>query len=219
MNDDLLGFGKLAEAFEKGTRELRSLVKTFLEPIAKEKGELKADKIRFERTVQAVKMMEKADRLLQKAKVKHRKLNPKIVFPLLEYSSLESDDFLTDKWAGLLASSVAGDPVHISFPKILAELTPGEAKLLDRQYTWHEEGGKATNWKPAEHTLGKLRVTIALSKEEFVLAVENLIRLKLIRIDVFWSPDATYGREEETHSHITPFGESFVRACRGPLPN
>ena len=49
MTDDLLGFGKLAEAMERSTREFRELTKIYLEPIAKEKGQLRADRIRFER--------------------------------------------------------------------------------------------------------------------------------------------------------------------------
>lgn len=47
MSDDYLGIGKLAEAIERGTREFREVAKVYLEPIAKERGELQADKIRF----------------------------------------------------------------------------------------------------------------------------------------------------------------------------
>lgn len=36
--DDLLGIGKIAEAFDRGTREVRDLIKLLLEPVAREKG-------------------------------------------------------------------------------------------------------------------------------------------------------------------------------------
>src|SRR5687767_4013840 len=107
MADDLLGLGKVCEALEKGTKEVRELAKVYFKPIAKEKGELRADKIRLERMHQTFKTMEEADRLLQKAGIKHRRLNQKIVIPLLEHASLETDEQLAINWAGLLASSVS----------------------------------------------------------------------------------------------------------------
>jgi hypothetical protein len=60
LSDDNLGLGKLAEALERGTREMRELEKTYIDPIAKEKGELQADKIKFnkfKRTIQAIKIV------------------------------------------------------------------------------------------------------------------------------------------------------------------
>lgn len=216
MSGDLLGIGKLVEALEKGTREVRELAKTYYAPIAKEKGELRADRIRVERKLQAIKMMLEADRLLQEAGVKSRKLIRKIALPVLEFASLESDDQLTMKWAGLLASSVAGDSVHVSFPQILNELTPGEARILDLLYAWQEEAVSVTNWSPMDYTMQRLRMEIGLSKEEFQLSAENILRLRLCRADVFWSFEAAVEREDEVRLIITPLGISFVKTCRGP---
>ncbi len=103
MADDLLGLGKVCEAFEKGTREVRELAKTYAEPIAKVKGELKAGRIKIEGAIQLIKTIEEADRQLQEAGITERILNQKIVIPLLEHASLETDEELTTKWAGLLA--------------------------------------------------------------------------------------------------------------------
>ena len=97
MNDDYLGIGKLAEAIERGTREFREIAKTYLEPIAREKGQLQADKIRCQREAQAVKMMMEADQLLQDAGIKRRTLNLKIAIPLIEKASLETEEELIAK--------------------------------------------------------------------------------------------------------------------------
>ena len=46
MSDDLAGAGKVAEAAERGTRELRELVRNLLGPAFKEAGQYFADRVR-----------------------------------------------------------------------------------------------------------------------------------------------------------------------------
>lgn len=80
MADDLLGLGKVCEALEKGTKEVRELAKMYFKPIAKEKGELRADKIRLERMHQTFKTMEEADRLCKRLVLNTDDLTKKLSF-------------------------------------------------------------------------------------------------------------------------------------------
>ncbi len=216
MNDDYLGIGKLAEAIERGTREFREIAKTYLEPIAREKGQLQADKIRCQREAQAVKMMMEADQLLQDAGIKRRTLNLKIAIPLIEKASLETEEELIAKYAGLLASSVSGNQIHVSFPAILSELTSTEVKILDVLFSWTKQWEQAGTWQQAEHTMSKLRESLVISKEVFRIPAENLLRLRLCWMDAAWSEDAAFDREGDIHLLLTALGKSFVRACHGP---
>lgn len=63
----------------------------------------------------------------------------KVLVPLLDGASLEDEENeeMIDRWAALLAHAAAGAPVEMvlpSFPRILAELSPAEAVLLDSLY-------------------------------------------------------------------------------------
>jgi len=64
----------------------------------------------------------------------------KILFPLLDYGSREDPDDaeMVTRWAALLANAAAGDgagaAVLPSFPRILSELSPEEAAILDLLY-------------------------------------------------------------------------------------
>ena len=77
------------------------------------------------------------------------------LLPLLESAALEEEDDLSSKWAALLANAATPDsPVDIypSFPHILSQLSPREARVLDGIYDlalrlglrpdqWAESGG------------------------------------------------------------------------------
>ena len=57
--------------------------------------------------------------------------------PLLEGAALEDDENLSNKWAGLLASAATSNEAehsHPSFPRILSEMSPREALILDKLY-------------------------------------------------------------------------------------
>ena len=117
MTKDLLGTGESAKAVEKGTREIRSLIERFLGPIADESGEFVADKIRIWRHRKAFRTLLDAEKMVEESVKEIQQVSPKILVPLLEESSLEDDEDLRSKWAGLLASAAAGDEIPPSYPK------------------------------------------------------------------------------------------------------
>jgi hypothetical protein len=65
-------------------------------------------------------------------------VEPKLLLPLVQAASLETDPVLSAHWAALLAN--AADPiqqiaVHPSYADILRQITPTEAKLLSELFT------------------------------------------------------------------------------------
>lgn len=145
----------------------------------------------------------------------------KIIFPILEGCSLEDeDDNLATKWAALLASAAAGDPVHTSYPKILAELTPAEARLLDAMYQRLMDSG--SNEEQALLTTQELSEKMQLHTEQFVLAISNLARHRLCDFPVYTAGDPLlYVNHVQKIANnikikLTLLGQDFVRACSGP---
>lgn len=217
--DDLLGFGKIVEAFERGTREIREVVKVYLEPIAKVSGQNKADELRIRGLKRVMVVVEQADRQLKKTGIKKRILNEKIVIPILDHASRETEDDLIEKWSGLLASSAGGHVVHPSFPYMLSQLTVEEARILDKVYDWMLAEQQGQDY--ARHTKRILKEELHLSHERFVIATENLFRLKLCH-DGRLGDDALFWKSSEgTIDDLIPvvptaLGGEFVRLCRGP---
>jgi hypothetical protein len=135
MAEDLIGFGKALASIPELTKELREFISKLLWPAGEETGELLRDKVKFLRFKNAVRTVQKAEQLLRDHGISPKSISLKTLIPIVEGCSIEEeDDNLVSKWAGLLASAAAGDPVHSSYPKILAELTSVEARILDAMY-------------------------------------------------------------------------------------
>jgi len=212
MEEDKAGSGKLLEPIVTvGAKLLTNL----LEPASKELGELwgamiKARRARLER------MCEGAGRLVQ-ATGREPQVGPsRVLIPILENGSLEDeDDNLAAKWVGLLASAAAGDRVHSSYPKLLAELTPEEARMLDAIYQKFLEKGAAG--EPARLAMPDLRALVNLPMKSFQIAVSNLSRLGLCAMPpIVGGISAVTFASREVHFALTPLGEDFVATCQGP---
>lgn len=131
MVNDMAGIGKITESIEKGTKELRQLCYDFLAPSVKEAGLSIADKIKFYRFSNAVQAMQKASEIIKSAGIIQEPVGLKIFMPLMECCSLEEDQGMVSKWAGLLASAATGGMVLPSFVRILSDLSPDEAKMIE----------------------------------------------------------------------------------------
>lgn len=107
---------------------------------AVEGGEMLRDRVRLRRWKAEVKMLAEAERFLEELGVDPSHVPAKVLFPLLDFASLEDEDdeAMLSRWAGLLANAAAGTDIGAavlpSFPRILAELSPEEAVILDVLY-------------------------------------------------------------------------------------
>ncbi len=206
MADDLIGLGKIAESIERLTREARELFLRLLGPVADAYGEKLADRINLLRSQNIERLITEVQRRLSEKKIAPTTVELTLLVPIVQYASLENDGDLATKWAGLLATAAAGTPVHPIFPKVLAEITPPEARLLDTLYVWEQES------PDSEHNLV---LEANLPENELPVICMNLgERLALIDLPFtnFWRPDLTLFR----NIRLTPLGTAFVKACRGP---
>lgn len=104
-----------------------------LGPSVNEYGELFADKVRFRRLKNQIKIFNKTRELLEKNGLEPNELNLKTLIPLIEKSSIEEDELLQDKWANLI-SNIATTPENGLEPRLintLSSLSSLEAQILD----------------------------------------------------------------------------------------
>ena len=216
MVNDLVGLGKLAESIEKGTKEVRQLAYDFLAPPVKEAGQFLADRIKFNRISNAVQAMKEALELIKSAGIQQKPVNLKTFMPLIESCSLEEDHYMVSKWAGLLASAATGGMVLPSFVRILSDLSPDEARIIDYIKTHCKKIDLIPNSGVEKEDLQK---AMGLPEQEYGVRLLNLLRLRLIEqvsSDAnLWRPGyGNWGAGGEVG--LTVLGEAFITACRGP---
>jgi len=221
--EDLAGIGKLSESIEKGTKEIRQLAYDFLAPGLKEAGQLLADKVRFSRIDNAALALTKARKLIADSGLFLHPVDLKTLVPLIEYSSLEDDQSMVDKWAGLLASAATFDTPMTAYVHILAELSAVDAKTFDFICTTvevTEEEGEIQICGVSVQTILK---SLKFEKIQLLPIIGNLGRLGLIQ-RVMRGGGTFLGEPPlgvPTNEVIGPtiLGQCFIQACRGPKPN
>lgn len=129
-------FGIDAKIPEKSAGRLVDALTDLIRPLSESRG-LKADLIRLQREDVALKIALKARERLQIEAEEIKPVPTKILLPLLESASLESenDDEMHSQWAGLLASAATRADVEPRYVGILREIQGQQAKLLERVAT------------------------------------------------------------------------------------
>jgi hypothetical protein len=214
MGEDLVGFGKIAEAIERGTREVRELVQDFLSPVLKEAGQYLADRIKFNRINAAIRALQIAKEQVVSSGMEQKPVSLKILAPALEWASLEEDEDLISLWAGLIASAATTGDTLPAFGDILRQLSPQEARILNFTYE------NATQKQMMQFAVDRRRLQeyVGVANEEFLLYLQNLDRLGTIMNLGTSGMDAPGGRGwgNVVYVGLSALGLAFVRACRGP---
>lgn len=232
MADDLVGVGRAAESIEKMTREVRELVLRLLGPAADAAGERLADWINPIRSKNFDRIVQEVLRHLRESHIDPRPVELKVLIPILQHCSLETNDDLVSRWAGLLASAAAGLPIHPSYPNIIAELTPGEARLLNLVDEWHKELSAVASEDTSKVPGHSYPKEILLQRTGFnghkLLRETGLTEQELPRVmfDLgdrhslvhFYSQKWRPNLDELWQMTLTPVGEDLLRVCRGPNP-
>jgi len=221
MVEDLAGLGKIAEAAERATRELRQLLsdlaQDFLGPTVKEAGKYLGDRARFHRMISTVRAAQRAKEQIAASGIVQRPVSLKILVPALEGASLEEEDDLISRWAGLLATAATTGEAIPAFADILRQLAPEEARMLDFIHANAKELPAMDAAKGVEKE--DLQKASGLSKEDFLIRIQNLHRLELVVQLTLYGPDGMRGSRGwggEGHVGLTALGDAFVRACHGP---
>jgi hypothetical protein len=177
---------------------------------ATELGGLMGDRIRYWRFKQWVKLYVRAKELLDDAGLEAHEVPPAVLVPVLDHGSLADDESpLQERWAALLANAVANpSAIPPSFPYILGQLDPTDAKLLDAVYAWGNVPGR--DWQEEGIDARVAAGEIGIEGRDFELALDNLIRLRMI------NTQATYGGLVGETVLLTTLGSELVRACKPP---
>ena len=195
---------------------LALVAKEFLQkvitPSLEETGLLIAEQVRYFRFVNEVKIAAKADQYLKSNNIDTHKVSLKVMLPLLEGASMEEEESLQDKWAALLANTVAkGSQISTTtlYSYILSQLTKEDAEIFEIIYnnSTQTAGSNIQMTIKNERAVHKDTFTIKGKEMQTAVSVDNLIRLRLIK-------------EPPTHGIDSPFviltdlGFTFMPACR-----
>jgi len=151
-----------------------------------------ADKLKFQREINAAKATLKAQKLSEQLGITIKPIPTKILVPLLENASLEDEDELQDKWANMIVNMADSEKnlQNQIFPYLLGQISLQEYNelkvLCKKEIAFGErENNIAQIQDKREKRIETNRVKIAkldghqLSLQEFEKA--NLVRLGLVR--------------------------------------
>ncbi|EQB90583.1 Abi-alpha family protein [Elizabethkingia anophelis] len=129
-------FDLKSSTIDKGLEIAKNFVDKLIMPSVEETGLLVKDQITMWRFKNQIKMLNKAMGYCEKNNINPKKITLKVLAPLLEYSSLEENEEIQDKWAILLSNlidSLQNIENHI-FPYILSQLSKEEFFPLEEIY-------------------------------------------------------------------------------------
>ncbi len=114
-----------------------ALLKTLFGESFTEFGGMIADQVRLRRFKNQIKIFEKAQKHLQDYNINPKKISLKVLAPMIEYSSLEEDESLQDRWAFLITNTINYDN-DIVFQQnaisVLNRISSEDAKVLQELY-------------------------------------------------------------------------------------
>lgn len=108
-----------------------------------EYGLMLADNVKLRRFKNQLNMVNKAQKIVEESGINIKQISIKQLVPLLEYSSLEEDESLQDKWANMLVNFIDRNKKLESsiFPFILSQLSSEEIEVIDVLYNTRNVSG------------------------------------------------------------------------------
>jgi len=176
------------------------LVKGFLEKISgaaiEEIGFMWADNIKLRRFKNQIRIFEKAQKIAKDNNLDTKKLSLRTLVPLIEYSSLEEDESLQEKWINLIVNFVDANKNYESsiFPFILSQLSTIDIEVLNN---FNENGSVDDNETVCDIT-----------------SFSNLIRLGLLEVQLINDDIYVSGFiQQHKRYSITHIGSEFIKCC------
>jgi len=183
-----------SSTIDKGIDLIKDFVEKLFGSSLEETGLIFSDRIRLLRLKNQIKILSRTEEICKKNNISINQINLKTLVPLLEYSSLEEDETLQEKWSNLLVNIIDSEKKYESsiFPYILNQLTSNEVKVLE--------------------TLSNDRLTSVNIGIISGIELSNLIRLGLIELDFVYKKMI---RNKITYYkfRITDLGYEFVNCC------
>ncbi len=197
-------------------------------PAISESGELIADKIRFYRYKNQIKILNDVKRLLDEAGLSPKQIPLKLAVPLFENASLEEDASLQEMWTRLITNTSVSDykvSLHKVCISILSNLSPIEARVLDmvkndvlkklNEENYLEIAGKKERieFRPSQiyYRSFTIQSKFSLKKDENEYLVDNLVRLGIFK----WEPSEIEDNSIDLEEWIalSNLGYNFLKEC------
>jgi hypothetical protein len=121
---------------EEGVESAKNFLTKLITPAFEETGLLIKDQVTRWRFNNQVRMINKAKAYCEKNHINPKAVSLKLLVPLLDYSGIEENEDMQDKWAILLSNLVDSEQNienHV-FPYILSQLSRGEFNTLELAY-------------------------------------------------------------------------------------
>jgi hypothetical protein len=209
VNDELVQGAKAAAELEPAIEAFAEATGA-LEPVREATGWL-ADRIRYRREVHLAGVLMKAAKKVKASGLPAHAVRDKVLRSVVEDGSMEDDEGMQERWATLLANAATDDEdkIKLVYPKILSELEPKEALLLER--LWEKTPNPAE--EPFE-TVGYETTNDLVD----IPGLYNLNRLGVLRL--IRSMNSTIGGAVSESAlagvELTELGWEFVKACSPP---
>jgi hypothetical protein len=187
-------------------------LKKLFGPAITESGLLIGDEIKYRRFKNQVTIFSKANDFLASKNIDPKKIDLKLLVPLVEYSSLEEDEKMQITWANVIANIASYDTeqlFNLKCIEILKEITPNEILLLDFLFNFFKAKEKETleKWKSIERLKDRTTISpdyaitssITLAKELSIqddlidLYIDRLISFGIIKYE---QPELSESNEE-----------------------
>jgi hypothetical protein len=185
--EDLTGMGKAIAPLTEGVFKLCSKL---LSKPADQGGDILDEwidvRLRPWRLKNLLRSLEKTNEILVRYGAEPRPIsNHKLLSEFFDGASLENDETLQQLWAGLLATELLGQESHPAYPRILRELTPSEARILNILFLNGEKSHSTTTdvFVCSSAPLDSLLTQESFSENLLLLASANLCRLNLCDLE------------------------------------
>jgi hypothetical protein len=210
---------------------VQKLIDQLIGPAATEVGLSYGDQAKVWRLKRQLRMMKEVQRLIDESGLKVNPVATRLFFPVIEAAGIEDDDDMQTRWAALIANeSTKVGTVHPSFIEILRQMSPEDARLLDRLYErcLSRLTRRVQPWVDSiSHADQERRVQMG---ENPYTPFNNLVRIGLI--ETVYTIDSknvkisfTRGRSSkfdgklDSHHELADIAYLFIAACRAPKKN
>jgi len=217
--------------------DITDLLKKLAGPAFEELGAILGDSVRVFRVKNLLRTTERTKRILEDAGLHPKPVPSRLLLPILDTCSVEDNDDLQERWAGLLASaSQETDSLSPSFIETLKQLTPNEAKHCDYIF---EELSKSYKRVPTDsdpiphHAFTEAWGAPKGARETYerlgLIWREYEVKLERHAWRIALDSEDTAGMVSDIESalenleagveyqyHLTGYAFRFLKACRGP---
>jgi len=162
----------------------KEFLQKVITPPLEEIGLLFADKVKYWRLKNQINILIKAEDYLKQKGIKTRKVNIKVMAPMLEEISMEEEDSMQTRWAALMANTVSeGSTINTTlYSHILGQMTRSDAELFDiiAYACTTVRKNEQISVTVKEYTTIHADQLMHINRDAYVV-IDNLLRLRLIK--------------------------------------